>query len=259
MIFVIRIDTGQRLCYNPHRLLPAPAGAAWSEQRASIVQPTRLRILEILKEQGDLTVAEMARQLGMAPVSVRHHLDVLQGEQLICSPRVRRRGTVGRPRQVYALTEAANAYFPRNHGILAIGLLDELKGMLPPADLQMIFERLADKMAAEAQPAPPDATLKQRVERAVEFLNEKGYLARYELVDGQYMLYTLNCPYQGIAEQHRELCSMDKRLLERLIGASPVVVTRMSEGACSCAYRVDAAAAPDGQRSFIPLYDMAAA
>ena len=93
----------------------------------------------------------------------------------------------------------------------------------------------------------------------MEFLNEKGYLARYELAGDQYMLYTLNCPYQGIAEQHRELCGMDKRLLDRLIGGSPVVVTRMSEGACSCAYRVDGAAVPDGQRSFIPLYDLAAA
>ncbi|MCA9868923.1 MAG: ArsR family transcriptional regulator [Anaerolineae bacterium] len=223
------------------------------------MQPTRLRILEILKEQGDLTVAEMARQLGMAPVSVRHHLDVLQGEQLICSPSVRRRGTVGRPRQIYALTEAANAYFPRNHGILAGKLLEEMKGVLSPGELQALFERLADSMAAEARPLPADATMKQRVERAVEFLNEKGYLARYELVDGQYMLYTLNCPYQGIAEQHRELCGMDKRLLDRLIGAAPTVVTRMSEGACNCAYRVDGAAVPDGQRSFIPLYDLAAA
>ncbi len=223
------------------------------------MQPTRLRILEILKEQGDLTVAEMARQLGMAPVSVRHHLDVLQGEQLICSPRVRRRGTVGRPRQIYALTEAANAYFPRNHGILAGKLLEEMKGVLSPAELQALFERLADSMAAEARPLSPDASMKQRVERAVEFLNEKGYLARYELVDGHYMLYTLNCPYQGISEQHRELCGMDKRLLDRLIGATPTVVTRMSEGACNCAYRVDGAAVPDGQRSFIPLHDLAAA
>lgn len=223
------------------------------------MQPTRLRILEILKEQGDLTVAEMARQLGMAPVSVRHHLDVLQGEQLICSPRVRRRGTVGRPRQIYALTEAANAYFPRNHGILAGKLLEEMKGVLSSAELQALFERLADSMAGEARPLPADATMKQRVERAVEFLNEKGYLARYELVDGHYLIYTLNCPYQGIAEQHRELCGMDKRLLDRLIGASPTVVTRMSEGACNCAYRVDGAAISDGQRSFIPLFDQAAA
>lgn len=222
------------------------------------MQSTRLRILEILKEHGDATVAELARQLDMAPVSVRHHLDVLQAEQLICAPHVRRRGTVGRPRQVYALTEAANAYFPRNHGMLAGRLLDELKGVLPAADLQALIERLADGLAAEARPLAPDATLKQRVERAVEFLTEKGYLARYELVGDHYVLYTLNCPYQGIAEQHRELCGMDKRLLDRLIGGPSVAITRMAEGACNCAYRVGGAAGSDSQRSFIPLYDLAA-
>ena len=222
------------------------------------MQSTRLRILEILKEHGDATVVELARQLDMAPVSVRHHLDVLQAEQLICAPHVRRRGTVGRPRQVYALTEAANAYFPRNHGMLAGRLLDELKGVLPAAELQSLIERLADGIAAEARPLAPDATLKQRVERAVEFLTEKGYLARYELVGDHYVLYTLNCPYQGIAEQHRELCGMDKRLLDRLIGGPSVAITRMAEGACNCAYRVGGATGSDSQRSFIPLYDLAA-
>ncbi|MCB0204340.1 MAG: ArsR family transcriptional regulator [Anaerolineae bacterium] len=223
------------------------------------MQPTRLRILEILKEQGDLTVAELARQLGMAPVSVRHHLDVLQGEQLICSPRVRRRGTVGRPRQVYTLTEAANAYFPRNHGMLASRLLEELKAILPPAQLQAVFERLADGLAADARPLQQDATPKQRVERAVEFLDDRGYLARYEFVDDHYVIYTLNCPYQGIAEQHRELCAMDKRLLERLLGSAAVVINRMSEGGCRCAYQASGDSMADGQPSAIPLYDLVAA
>lgn len=206
-----------------------------------------------------MTVVELARQLEMAPVSVRHHLEVLQGEHLICAPRVRRPGTVGRPRQIYSLTEAANAYFPRSHDLLARQLLFELKDVLPSAELQTLFERLADSMAAEARPLPANATLKQRVERAVEFLNERGYLARYEMVDGHYVLYTLNCPYQGIAEQHRELCGMDRRLLDRLIGESPVVINRMTEGSCRCAYQVDNGAGRAGLSSTIPLYDMAAA
>lgn len=252
---LIRIDTRAALCYN--RLT---FGVTFSNtERASIVQSTRLRILEILKEHGDLTVAELARQLGMAPVSVRHHLDVLQGEQLISIPRVRRPGTVGRPRQVYALTEAANAFFPRGHDMLARRLLLQLKDVLPPAELHTLFEHLADTMADEARPLQADATAKQRVERAVEFLNERGYLARYEVVDGHYVLYTLNCPYQGIAEQHRELCAMDKRLLDRLIGGSPAVINHMSEGACRCAYRIEGAAEADDLRSSIPLYDQAAA
>jgi len=257
---MIRIDTTRRLCYNHRRHFKAPSSAARSELRALIVQPTRLRILEILKEQGDLTVAELARQLGMAPVSVRHHLDVLQAEQLICSPSVRRRGTVGRPRQIYALTEAADVYFPRNHGMLAGRLLEELKVILPPAQLQAVFESLADSMAADARPLQPDATPKQRVERAVEFLDERGYLlARYEAAGDDYVIYTLNCPYQGIAEHHRELCAMDKRLLERLLGGSAAVINRMSEGACRCAYQADGVSAANGQPSAIPLYDLVTA
>lgn len=204
------------------------------------MQPTRLRILEIIKEQGDATVAELARILDMPPVSVRHHLDVLQGENLIDSPRVRRRGTVGRPEQVYVLTEAAERYFPNNHQRLSIALLDEIKEMLPPADWQTIFHRLAEKLAAEAGPVDPNAPLEERLERAVAFLNERGYLARWESNGDSAMIATLNCPYSGVADKHPELCSMDQRLMTLLLGVSPVPLSRLAEGGCRCAYELAA-------------------
>ncbi|MFZ4661483.1 MAG: helix-turn-helix domain-containing protein, partial [Caldilineaceae bacterium] len=60
----------------------------------------RKSILEILKEQrSGATVAELAERLEMAPVSVRHHLDILQGDNLICIERLERKGSVGRPQQ----------------------------------------------------------------------------------------------------------------------------------------------------------------
>ena len=200
------------------------------------MQATRYRILEIIKEQGDVTVAELAQRLDMAPVSVRHHLDVLQGENLIDSPRVRRTGTVGRPEQIYVLTEAAEEFFPSNTQNLAMALLDELKGLLPAPALSVILERMADKMAAEATPTPADAPMKQRLDNAVEFLNERGYLARWEQDGDALVLFTLNCPYSGVASQHRELCRMDQRLIGQLLGYSPVPITRLSEGGCRCAY-----------------------
>ncbi len=202
------------------------------------MQATRYRILEIIKEQGDVTVAELAQQLDMAPVSVRHHLDVLQGENLIASPRVRRTGTVGRPEQIYILTEAAEEFFPSNTENLAVALLDELKTMLPGPALGVIFERMADKMAAEANPLPANATVKQRLDNAVDFLNERGYLARWEQDGDAFVLFTLNCPYSGVADRHRELCRMDQRLIGQLLGHSPMPITRLSEGGCRCAYQV---------------------
>lgn len=205
-----------------------------------------------MKEQGDVTVAELARQLDMAPVSVRHHLDVLQGENLICAPRVHRRGTVGRPLQVYALTEAANAHFPRNHQALAMRMLDELKLLLSAEQLQGMLERMADSEAGQAPPLPAEATLEQRVALTVEFLNQRGYLARHERHGDAFVLYTLNCPYSGVAEQHRELCIMDLRLITALLGMPPTPVNRLAEGDCRCAYRVGGQPA-DSATAFMPV------
>jgi predicted ArsR family transcriptional regulator len=216
------------------------------------VQTTRFRILEIMKEQGDVTVAELARKLDMAPVSVRHHLDVLQGEDLISAPRVRRRGTVGRPMQVYALTEAANAHFPRNHESLAVRMLDEIKRLLTADQVQGILDRMAENEASEAPPIPDDASLEQRVALTAEFLNQRGYLARYERHGDAFILYTLNCPYSGVSEQHRELCTMDLRLITSLLGIPPVPVNRLAEGDCRCAYRVGAQPV-DSATAFMPV------
>lgn len=202
------------------------------------MQPTRYRIMEIMKEQGGVTVADLARQLDMAPVSVRHHLDVLQGENLIWTPRVRRRGTVGRPQQIYALTEAANAHFPSNLESVALIVLTELKDILQSDQLQEAFDRVADRMAREAGFPDQNSGLEERLEHAVDFLNDKGYLARLEREGDGFVLYTLNCPYSGVAGEHPELCAMDKRLITQLAGSSPVPLTRISEGSCRCAYRV---------------------
>lgn len=191
-----------------------------------------------MKEEGDVTVAELARKLEMAPVSVRHHLDVLQSENLICAPRVRRRGTVGRPLQVYTLTEAANAHFPRNHETLAARMLDELKLLLPPEQLQDMLERMAESEAELAPPMPQDADLEKRLVLTVEFLNQRGYLARYEYQDGALLLHTLNCPYAGVSEQHRELCIMDMHLLYKLLGVPPQLLNRMADGSGRCTYQV---------------------
>ena len=61
------------------------------------MQATRQRILEILKERNTATVEELAYDLGLTPVTIRHHLDILRSEGLVQAPQVKRRDTPGRP------------------------------------------------------------------------------------------------------------------------------------------------------------------
>jgi len=77
------------------------------------MQATRQQILDHLKVHGPTTVDQLAAVLGLSPVTVRHHLDILRSEELIGEPVVRRRNTRGRPQHLFALTDKAASHFPK--------------------------------------------------------------------------------------------------------------------------------------------------
>jgi predicted ArsR family transcriptional regulator len=203
------------------------------------VQPIRRRIAEILKEQGTATVAELAEQLGIAQVSVRHHLDILIGEDLVQATGVRRHDGAGRPSQVYSLTPEAAKLFPQRHDAIAEGMLSELKATLPADQVRAVFLRMAEKTAAEAPAHLPDQSVEERLEEVAHFLTEKGYSARWEAHDGRYELHACNCPYVGVADRHHELCLMDQALMQNLIPGATRHETRALHGSSHCTYIID--------------------
>ena len=84
------------------------------------MQSTRQEILEILKEERQATVEDLAQRLELTPMTIRHHLNVLQAQGLIEAAKVRRSQKVGRPRLVYTLTEAADDHFPQSYSTQSV-------------------------------------------------------------------------------------------------------------------------------------------
>lgn len=209
----------------------------------------RKHILELLKEREGATVAELADALEMAPVSVRHHLDILQGDNLICVERLERKGSVGRPQQIYALTPHANEHFPDNFAALASGLVRQLKRVLPPDKVEAAFCDLAQDFAGKLEPQLAGLDTERRLARVTAFLNERGYLARWERDEddpaGGYLLHKCNCPYAGVSDVHHELCLMDQVLINELVGQPCRRTQSMAEDARCCTYRIGAVDAPD--------------
>lgn len=203
------------------------------------MQPIRRRITELLKEYGTATVAELAVQLGIAQVSVRHHLDILIGEDLVETTGVRRHDGAGRPSQVYALTSEATKLFPQRHDAIAEDMLIELKAVLPAEQVRAVFLRIAEKTASEA-PAPfPNQSVADRLDQVAHFLTARGYNARWETESGQYELHACNCPYVGIADRHHELCLMDQVLMQNLLPGAVRHETRALNGTARCTYFID--------------------
>lgn len=212
------------------------------------MQSVRKRILEILKRRKSATVAEIAQLLDMAPVSVRYHLDILQGDNLITVSQVRREGSVGRPQQLYSLTTEADEHFPDNYPALTAGLVQQLKKVLPPEQLQAAFSAVAQEMASELtlrRSANGQVDDRQWMDGVVGFLNERGYLARWERQPASeaaenevILLHTFNCPYACISSEHPELCGMDLALMQELTGRSCQRIDALAEGGNCCTYQV---------------------
>ena len=246
---MIVIDRAGRLCYDAvlsppdHRSRACRAGFNANVPEVDIVQSVRRRITEILKEDGSATVAELASQLGMAQVSVRHHLDILIGEDLVELTGVRRRDGAGRPSQMYALTRNALTLFPQRNAQLASSVLTELKAVLQQDKVRELLIRVAERTAREAPKPSASQTPEERLDQVADFLTQKGYKARWEACNGRYELHACNCPYSGVAEQHPELCVMDHVLIERLLPDAIHVQSHVANGATRCTYVLESSAA----------------
>ncbi len=206
------------------------------------MQQTRRHILEILKEQKEATIDEIVVELSdrigkITAVTVRHHLEILRGDALVAAPTVRRRSAPGRPQYVYTLTERAADMFPNNYQGLASGLLDQLKTALPADKVDEILAGVAKEMVNAAM--VPDAPIEIRLDHVVAFLNSNGYTAAWSRGRDGHLLSVINCPYEQISCSNPDVCKMDKKLIEGLVGVPAERVTwRWEDEGEGCSYFV---------------------
>lgn len=203
------------------------------------MHPVRQKILEILKRNHHATVVELAEELDMAPVSVRHHLDLLIGDNLVCTPRVRRGTGAGRPKRMYALTPNAASHFPNSYRQLADDSLSALKQLVSEEQVLGVMRNLASRMASLAPDDLESMPPSDRIEAVASFLSEQGFMAGFEVDNNEVFLHTCNCPYAQLAGAHPELCLMDLQLISDLTGLEPQRIAHIVEGDGRCTYRLD--------------------
>jgi len=200
------------------------------------MQETRRQILNILKEKGQATVDSLAAALGLTPITVRHHLSILQSEGYIVARHERRK--VGRPHYVFVLTEKANDFFPQSYHLLADRVLAEVQSLVGREQMATLFRRIAHRLVADVKPRLTGETLEQRLDEATRLLADEGFLARWEKTADGYVIYELNCPYRRVVREHEEICIMDHQILSDLLDVPVEKVECIVTGGSRCTYRI---------------------
>ncbi len=225
--------------------------------------PSR-RIVEHLQRQGPSTVRALEGVLGVTTTAVRAQLATLLADGYV-ERRAVHQG-VGRPHHAYALTTKARELYACHCDDLALTLLQEVFAMEGVERATWLLERVGDKLAKRYAGEVRGEGLRARVEQMAQVLQQRGVLTdvepatalrtdaaglfdaeRVDLADENvFLLKAYNCPFHELAQEHREICAMDERMLHKVLGADVQLDSCMMDGHTRCTFVVRPAAAGNG-------------
>nr|WP_070380652.1 helix-turn-helix domain-containing protein [Rhodococcus sp. WMMA185] len=189
----------------------------------------RDEVLAVLRAaSGPLSIAEIARLLGVHPNTVRFHLDVLidagQVEQLPVAPTGR-----GRPPFRFRYRSGMDPCGPRNYLLLAEILTEDLAvrrgGRTRAMEAGREWGRGLLGSLAATEVAATDA-----VDALSELLAELGFAPEQRTANGELRVGLRNCPFLDLVKTRSQIvCSLHLGLMQGAMSAlgSPVAVTRL--------------------------------
>jgi predicted ArsR family transcriptional regulator len=212
------------------------------------MEGTRLRILQLLQKYNSYTVDGLAKSIGLAPATIRRHLDILQRDQLVSYEEVRKR--TGRPEYSFYLTEAGQEALPKNYDRLLGMLVQELSAlnaedtreMNGQQILKFVFKRLADEVATSYEAEFADKDLGQRLAVLTRHLQQNDFSPQAEVSGGDLRILLHNCPFRSVALQNPEVCGFDHNLISSVLGRQFKRSHCINDGDGGCCYTTELAA-----------------
>jgi len=197
---------------------------------------TRKTIVKMLKTSGPLGVGEMAKRLGITEMAVRRHLNTLERDGYIDSRIVRQ--SMGRPMNIYRLTEAAEDLFPKNYHTLTLDLLGELDGGTDGGGVGKLFGRRKEKLQMKYEQGMEGKPLEERVAKLADIQNANGYMVEWERTDDGFVLKEFNCPISQVANRYEEACDCEQQLFEGLLDTKVERTECLAKGGGKCTYHI---------------------
>src|SRR5947209_8737440 len=192
-----------------------------SSDPLATMPPTRRQILQHIKRTGESRTEELATALGISLQGSRQQLTALERDGLV-EHREERDGA-GRPKYVYALTESADALFPRRYADLTNELLDYVRDEDPEL-VARIFDRRAQRRLEQARRRTEGLSFSDRVRVVAEILDEDGYLADFQRCeDGTFLITEHNCAVLSVAKRYTHACGSELAFLQAAMPEAEVI------------------------------------
>ncbi|EEQ19071.1 hypothetical protein yinte0001_38110 [Yersinia intermedia ATCC 29909] len=201
-------------------------------------QSVAKRLLMLLKTRGPMQASDAGMILGTTGEAARQQFVKLAKEGLVVSE-AQTRG-VGRPIQLWQLTEAGNAQFPDTHSELTVQLLGLIRSQLGDSALELLIDSREQETRTQYCQAMVGAnSVTERVERLVAIRSREGYMAEWQVEsDGSLLLIENHCPICAAATSCQGFCRAELAVFQQVLGVPVERVEHILSGSRRCTYRI---------------------
>jgi predicted ArsR family transcriptional regulator len=203
-------------------------------------------LLDLIRRQGPLTVAEMVEALGVTPTAIRNRLSRLVGSGMV--ERRSESGSRGRPRHTYRASAEAQKQLGQNYADLALALWGELMHAVEDRKLRrLLFGRVTERLAEQYRGQVHGDGWEGRMVELGSILHDRGIEAEVTLGEGEILpiLRQHSCPYHALAEVDRAVCAMERKMFEKVLGRGLRLSHCRLDGHRSCDFEAKPIVTPD--------------
>jgi predicted ArsR family transcriptional regulator len=183
---------------------------------------TREQILDLLKKEVSLAVNELTERLNITHMAVRKHLNILEKDHLIRSVEVKQ--PMGRPLQMYSLTEKGEQLFPKNYESISVEFLRDIQELHGEETIQLLFDKREKRITDEYKLKVQDKkNLSEKIKELASLQNDKGYMTEVNQVnEHSYEMIEYNCPIYAVAKEFKIACRCETDMFKKVVGTEQV-------------------------------------
>lgn len=154
-------------------------------------------------------------------MAVRKHLASLENDGLILS--IECKQPMGRPLQLYSLTEKGEKVFPKNYEGITLEFLKDIEEIYGEDSIHLLFKKRENRLATEYSIRIQTDSMSEKMSKIVKIQNEKGYMASANLIDEHsFELIEYNCPIYSVAQEYKMACHCETEMFKKVIGTDQV-------------------------------------
>ena len=103
----------------------------------------------------------------------------------------------------------------------------------------ILLDRVGGRLAQKYANTVRSSVLQDRVQELAATLYDRGVIADVSASaddsgDDTIVLQTYNCPYHELAQDHREICDMDQKMIRQVLGSDVDLKECLMDGHGSC-------------------------